>query len=61
MSKNTQSPHKSPFEEIKRTDPDTGGEFWSSRDFYKGAGIHKLSILRTGHQESQAGLPEQWT
>ena len=25
--------HISPFEEIKQTNPDTGDEFWSSRDF----------------------------
>jgi DNA-damage-inducible protein D len=25
--------HISPFEQIKRTDPDSGAEFWSSRDF----------------------------
>jgi DNA-damage-inducible protein D len=33
MNKNIQSSHISPFEQIKRTDPDTGAEFWSSRDF----------------------------
>ena len=62
MNKNTQSPHKSPFEEIKRTDPDTGGEFWSSRDFYKVLGYTsyqyfepvikkaKLACLNSGHK-----------
>jgi DNA-damage-inducible protein D len=27
--------HLSPFEEIRHTDPDTGAEYWSSRDFAK--------------------------
>jgi DNA-damage-inducible protein D len=62
MRKNTQSPHKSPFEEIKRTDPGNGGEFWSSRDFYKVLGYTsyqyfepvikkaKLACLNSGHK-----------
>ena len=33
--------HISPFEEIKQTDPDTGNEFWSSRDFAKVLGYDK--------------------
>jgi DNA-damage-inducible protein D len=32
MTQNAPS-HLSPFEEIKQTDPDTGAEYWSSRDF----------------------------
>jgi DNA-damage-inducible protein D len=32
MTQNAPS-HLSPFEQIKQTDPDTGAEYWSSRDF----------------------------
>jgi DNA-damage-inducible protein D len=35
MSPNPSAPHTSPFEAIKKVDPDTGAEFWSSRDFAK--------------------------
>ena len=34
LSGNSKS-HTSPFEQIKQIDPDTGAEYWSSRDFYK--------------------------
>jgi DNA-damage-inducible protein D len=35
MTKNSTPSHLSPFEQIKQTDPDTGAEYWSSRDFAK--------------------------
>jgi len=47
MNKNIQSSHISPFEQIKRTDPDTGAEFWSSRDF--------AQVL--GYSDYRAGKP----
>jgi DNA-damage-inducible protein D len=62
MNKNIPSSHESPFEEIKRTDPGNGGEFWSSRDFYKVLGYTsyqyfepvikkaKLACLNSGHK-----------
>jgi len=34
MNKKIIPSHLSPFEQIRRTDPNTGAEFWSSRDFY---------------------------
>ena len=54
--------HISPFEQIKKIDPDTGSEFWSSRDFYTVLGYDsyrnfepvikkaKLACLNSGHK-----------
>ncbi len=33
MPKEPGKPRVSPFEEIKRVDPESSAEFWSSRDF----------------------------
>jgi DNA-damage-inducible protein D len=35
MTENSTPSHLSPFEQIRRTNPDTGAEYWSSRDFAK--------------------------
>jgi DNA-damage-inducible protein D len=55
-------PHISPFEEIKQVDPETGSEFWSSRDFAKVLGYDsyrnfepvieraKMACEKSGHK-----------
>jgi len=62
MNKKIQAAHISPFEEIKQTDPDSGAEFWSSRDFAVVLGYvnhqhfeaviekAKLACFNSGHQ-----------
>jgi len=62
MPKKIVPSHISPFEQIKHTDPDTGAEFWSSRDFYTVLGYDsyrnfepvikkaKLACLNSGHE-----------
>ena len=43
MNKKIIPSHLSPFEQIRQNDPDTGAEFWSSRDFAKVLGYAKYS------------------
>jgi hypothetical protein len=43
MNKKIIPSHLSPFEQIRQNDPDTGAEFWSSRDFTKVLGYAKYS------------------
>jgi len=62
MPKKIVPSHLSPFEQIRRTDPDTGAEFWSSRDFAQVLGYSdyrrfeaviekaKLACFNSGHQ-----------
>jgi len=62
LNKKIQAAHLSPFEQIKQTDPDSGTEFWSSRDFAGVLGYvsyqhfeaviekAKLACFNSGHQ-----------
>jgi DNA-damage-inducible protein D len=61
MNKKIQAVHVSPFEQIKQTDPDSGAEFWSSRDLSQVLGYEnyrnfegviekaKLACFNSGH------------